>query len=102
MRAGVAQNFPGLSGSGSSAFGAAACACVLAACATVPPAEREAREYARVDAELSVADRFRELSRACRDAGGVVYVPRSTPRRPLTALDMSSAGCSVPARRPRP
>ena len=101
MRAEAAQNGPGLLGGGSS-FAAAACACALAACATVPPAEREVREYARVDAELSAADRFRALSRACRDAGGVVYVARSMPRRALTALDMSSAGCSVPVRRPRP
>lgn len=69
---------------------------VASGCAMAPPADREAVEYERIDAQLKATERLEVLKRSCRASGGVVYMTRSRGRTPPTASDMRTARCEMP------
>ena len=52
-------------------------------------------EYRRETGRIEAMEEFQLLKRSCRNAGGIVQVPRaSSGRFPLTAFEMRSATCS--------
>ncbi len=69
----------------------------ITGCAATPPVDevRESAQYQRADARLKAADRYRQIDKMCRAAGGTVYVRRSG-RFPLTRSELQSATCGLP------
>lgn len=67
---------------------------VTAGCAQTP-ADREAREYERMDAQVRAAERFETLKRRCRAAGGVLLVEGNWGKTKPRASDMKMARCGT-------
>ncbi|HEX7718202.1 MAG TPA: hypothetical protein VF389_00220 [Woeseiaceae bacterium] len=57
------------------------------------PADREAREYERMDAELRAAERYETLKHRCRAAGGVLMVEGNWGKTKPRASEMKMAKC---------
>lgn len=70
---------------------------VLTGCSTawVSPDDRVERQYRREDARLAVFERFESLTKACRSAGGVVYVRGAHGRFSRRVSDMNTATCAL-------
>jgi hypothetical protein len=67
---------------------------LVAGCATMSPAERADSEYRRESERIEEHERFQLMTRACRQAGGIVRMDRQSSGRMLpTALEMRNATC---------
>ena len=67
---------------------------VTAGCAQTP-ADREARQYERMDAELRAAERYETLKHRCRAAGGVLMVEGNWGKTKPRASEMKMARCGA-------
>lgn len=66
-----------------------------AGCA-MQPVDAESAEYEREDARLEAMDQFNALARACRAAGGTIYIDRDAGSLPPTVTEIRSARCAEP------
>ncbi|HWM28848.1 MAG TPA: hypothetical protein VNQ14_10340 [Woeseiaceae bacterium] len=69
---------------------------LAAGCAAGMPdsAERESRQYLRENARIEAIEGLQQLTRSCRQVGGVVHMPRqSSGRFGPTAFEMRGASC---------
>jgi hypothetical protein len=67
---------------------------LAAGCATATPAERADSEYRRESSRIEEQERLVLMTRACRQAGGIVRMDRQTSGRfRPTALEMRNATC---------
>ena len=67
---------------------------LAAGCAAASPAERADSEYRRESSRIEEQERFVLMTRACRQAGGIVRMDRQTSgQKEPTTLEMRNATC---------
>ena len=62
----------------------------------MPPLDAETAEYNRVDTQLEAIDEYEALARACRAAGGTVYIDRDGGALAPRVSEIRSARCAEP------